>query len=42
MGREQIDFRLKIKVNNSTDFIYKAWAFNRKTDEFEEVVTKII
>ena len=42
MGREQVDFRMKMDRDDAGEFVYKAWAFDRKSGEFGKVVVEIV
>lgn len=42
MGREQIDFRIKMDRDNTGKLKYKAWAFDRKSDELCEAMVEIV
>ena len=42
MGREQVDFRIKMDRDDTGKLAYKAWAFDRKSDEFGQVVVEIV
>ena len=42
MGREQIDFRIKMDRDNTGKLAYKAWAFDRNSDELCQVAVEIV
>ncbi len=42
MGREQVDFRIKMNKDDAGKLIYKAWAFDRNSDDICQVAVEIV
>jgi len=41
MGREQVDFRIKMDKDDTGKLAYKAWAYDRDSDDICKVAVKI-
>jgi hypothetical protein len=42
MGREQLDFRIKMERDDAGQLIYEAWAFDRNSDDVCPVAIEIV